>query len=328
MYKRKILFTLIILICFSGNSQAKNVENSSSYLKSGKDHYQKKEFVSAINDLRKSLRLDPKNKDIILALRDVTRDYGIKLLKENKKEEGKTLLLESGRLSFLIAPRKEIIAEASLVQAGDSFKENDFDKVIEILEKIKDNKNIKDVAYQLLIASYTGKSMKLLETERFNEAKKNIVIAKELLAKSGDKSTEVQKMKAILEKLYNTSSISMGEKYFNEKNFVEAEKEFTKIISEQPDNSLTYSFLAAVKLEQNKLEESVTYLEKAIKLDPAHPYNYYNLACVHSLNNKKELAISNLKQAINIEPQIKNRLVKDKDLNNIKDLNEFKDLLK
>ena len=75
------------------------------------------------------------------------------------------------------------------------------------------------------------------------------------------------------------------------------------------------------------LNEAEMYLNKAIKKDPANIDIIYNLACLESLRNNKSKAIELLTKVIELDKNYILRVEKDKKLDNIRDLIEFKELM-
>ena len=328
MPKKKLLFTLVILISLSGTSYAKNNDNDvNALLKSGNAHYQKKEFSLAIVDLRKALKLDPKNKTIILALRNATKEYGLKLITGNNKKEGKDLIIESGKLGFMLTSYEDKVAMVSSFKAVEAFEKKDFSKVIELLETSKLTKPLDDNMTRLLISSYVGSSLKLAESSKFSEAEKNIIKSKQLLDNSKFNDAPDKELRIGIAKIYTSISLSLGEEYMSNKKYAEAEKEFRKALANEPNNISANSYLGYSTFQLNKLDESINFFEKAVSLGSDYPYDYYNLACIYSLKNKPEQAIKYLKKALVLGAEIKEKVLEDKDFDNIKDLKEFKDLL-
>lgn len=67
---------------------------------------------------------------------------------------------------------------------------------------------------------------------------------------------------------------------------------------------------------------------KALDLEPDYAPAYYNLACAFALRNKKRAAINNLKKALEKGFANRDRLLKDKELDNIRDEPAFVKLIK
>ena len=80
-------------------------------------------------------------------------------------------------------------------------------------------------------------------------------------------------------------------------------------------------------LAQGKLEQAEYYFFKAMKKDPTNIEVIYNIACLESLKNNKEKAIDLLKKLVEIDTGYIERAQSDERFNNLKDLNEFKELI-
>lgn len=71
--------------------------------------------------------------------------------------------------------------------------------------------------------------------------------------------------------------VERGMDQFAEGNLTEAAEVFQKAIDAAPDNAEGYTGLAKVWIRQDKLDEAVALLQKAVKQDPADPAAYYVL---------------------------------------------------
>ena len=79
--------------------------------------------------------------------------------------------------------------------------------------------------------------------------------------------------------------------------------------------------------KQGEYEKAFLEYQRAMKFNPEDPNPYYNLACVSSITNKPEIALEYLKKAIEINPTYKEMISKEEDLDNIRNLEEFKKLI-
>jgi tetratricopeptide (TPR) repeat protein len=80
-------------------------------------------------------------------------------------------------------------------------------------------------------------------------------------------------------------------------------------------------------LTQRNIEQAEYYLNKAIKRDPTNANILYNLACLESLKNNQSRALDLLKNVIEIDKDYIERAVLDERFDNIRGLNEFKELV-
>jgi tetratricopeptide (TPR) repeat protein len=90
-------------------------------------------------------------------------------------------------------------------------------------------------------------------------------------------------------------------KYFNQKEYEESKTELDLAISSDPKYSPAWSTLAAVSVNQGRLNDAVLQTIKAIKLDPTNKIAAYNLA--YALDDKKDFhqAIIWYSKAINLD---------------------------
>lgn len=68
-------------------------------------------------------------------------------------------------------------------------------------------------------------------------------------------------------------------------------------------------------------------LEKAVRLKPKYAEPFYNLACLNAIKGKLKLALAQLKKAVSLDPKVRDWARKDTDLENLKHLPEFKELI-
>ena len=65
---------------------------------------------------------------------------------------------------------------------------------------------------------------------------------------------------------------------------------------------MAYSVLGAIRFQQKRLPESVSLLEKAIRLDPRLLGAQLSLAEVYSVQGKSELALGVYRRVLNLDP--------------------------
>ncbi len=68
-------------------------------------------------------------------------------------------------------------------------------------------------------------------------------------------------------------------------------------------------------------------LEKAVRLKPKYAEPFYNLACLNAIRGELKLALAQLKKAVSLDPMVRDWARKDTDLENLKNLPEFKELI-
>jgi len=67
-----------------------------------------------------------------------------------------------------------------------------------------------------------------------------------------------------------------------------------------------YSVLGAIRLRQNRLEESAKFLQEAIRLEPCLPGAHLNLAELYALQEKRDLPRGILRRVLELDPQLAN----------------------
>jgi serine/threonine protein kinase/tetratricopeptide (TPR) repeat protein len=87
-------------------------------------------------------------------------------------------------------------------------------------------------------------------------------------------------------------------------------------------------YLGAINLERiGESERAQEWANKALRLDPSHPVMLYNLACFHSVAGRVDVAIDHVERALDLGFLHKEWYLTDSDLENIRDLPRFKQLI-
>ncbi len=66
------------------------------------------------------------------------------------------------------------------------------------------------------------------------------------------------------------------------------------------------SVLGAIRLRQNRLDESAKFLQEAIRLEPRLLGAHLNLAQVYALQEKRKLAVGIYRRVLELDPQLAN----------------------
>ncbi len=111
----------------------------------------------------------------------------------------------------------------------------------------------------------------------------------------------------------NTSSLSaeqsilkQGDKLWADKKIDEAIAEYKKIITEHPDNKLTYQRLASIYLLNNKTKEAISAYQDAIIHDPSNAKLFASMSIAYLHQGKYAMAKAMANEAITLDPSLEN----------------------
>lgn len=82
----------------------------------------------------------------------------------------------------------------------------------------------------------------------------------------------------------------------------DAQALYTEILSEYPDNADTLNLLGLLNIQNNKFEEAILYLKKAVEINPC-AYFYGGLGRAYLENDNFEEAIDCYKKSLNLKPE-------------------------
>ena len=109
--------------------------------------------------------------------------------------------------------------------------------------------------------------------------------------------------------------------------YKEALENFEKIIGINPFNKLSLYNKGAVFIKLKQFDETNTIIDKLLELDTNYARAYYLRACLKSVQSKIPEAVIDLKIAFNLDKNLLNDAKTDPDLDNIRESQEFKELL-
>jgi len=112
-----------------------------------------------------------------------------------------------------------------------------------------------------------------------------------------------------------------------EGNLEQAKDLYKKVIEIDPKNIEALNNLGVVYMKKKTYKWAIIRLNDALKIKHDYPDAHYNLACIYAQNNDLSRSLSYLKNAIGFNPQVRQWAEKDKDLEVLADLPEFKKLL-
>jgi tetratricopeptide (TPR) repeat protein len=93
-------------------------------------------------------------------------------------------------------------------------------------------------------------------------------------------------------------AFELGTVFDKEKKFAEAESAFRQVLARDPDNAVALNYLGYMLAERGeRLDESVTYLKKALQIEPENPSYLDSLGWAYFMSDKLDLAETNLRRA-------------------------------
>ncbi|HEY3760670.1 MAG TPA: tetratricopeptide repeat protein [Verrucomicrobiae bacterium] len=105
----------------------------------------------------------------------------------------------------------------------------------------------------------------------------------------------------------NSSDVSMlvaeAQTYFDSHNYAEAEADYQKILAEDKNNSVALANLAAIELEENKLDDAEGHLKAALAINPSDAYTLSTYGYLEFREQKFDEAMDALSRAAKLDPQ-------------------------
>jgi len=93
-------------------------------------------------------------------------------------------------------------------------------------------------------------------------------------------------------------AFELGTVFDKQKKFAEAESAFRQVLARNPDNAIALNYLGYMLAERGeRLDESVTYLTKALQIEPENPSYLDSLGWAYFKSDKLDLAETNLRRA-------------------------------
>jgi tetratricopeptide (TPR) repeat protein len=97
--------------------------------------------------------------------------------------------------------------------------------------------------------------------------------------------------------------VAEAQNYFAAKEFDKAAADYRKILQQDPDNPLALGNLAAIELEQGKLDDAEKHIKAALAQNPDDSYNLSILGYVKFRQEKFDDALDALSRAAKLNPQ-------------------------
>ncbi len=105
---------------------------------------------------------------------------------------------------------------------------------------------------------------------------------------------------------------------------IRANMDFNKIL--ETDTTLENSCRSYALMYMGRYDEAIEWNKMILESDPS-AYNYYDAACLYSRMNKKQEAIKYFKECLELGYRNFGHIEEDSDLDAIRDMQEFKDLM-
>lgn len=102
---------------------------------------------------------------------------------------------------------------------------------------------------------------------------------------------------------------------------------FDEIIGINPNDAEVYAYKADAVLDMDEYEWALNLSNKAIEIDSEYGYAYWQRSCANAVLDNKSEAIADLITAIEQSPNLKDEIKSEELFENLKDMNEFKELL-
>ncbi|MFX1346166.1 MAG: tetratricopeptide repeat protein [Promethearchaeota archaeon] len=190
-----------------------------------------------------------------------------------------------------------------------------------------------DQVYPELVLSLLDLGDLYATLNRFTEAEPMFTEALKISKQLADQNPEVYLYNvAIIQNSLGTLSTKLQKFDDAEQFYLDALKIFKDFAENDPK---TYNYnvaevqnnLCNLFLDLKNYEKAEYYLNKALKKDPANIDILYNKACLESLKNNSQVALELLKKVIKEDKNFIERILIDKRFDNIRKLQEYKELV-
>ena len=162
----------------------------------------------------------------------------------------------------------------------------------------------------------------------FALAKKNLERA--LSIRQTQLDAEVQKLLTDLKTSPHNAELNyrLGNLYLGRGELNNAVAQFEKALALKPNFPEALNNLALAYAAGRQYDRALAAFKKSVELEPDNPSNYYNIAVVSALQDKPDEAMQWLKEAVDKGYRNWELIKSDKDLANIRHLEEYKQLVK
>jgi len=277
---------------------------------------------AGIESFRKAIEIFPKFKQ-------ANYNLGRVLAAGQKKAEAKYFLKKALKIDPMFVEAYNnlgaiFMMEGNLEQAAESFS-----------KALKLNPNLVYAHYNLgILMTKQGKTDEAFK--HLSEAVKlkpdfSIAINKLNLIKKSRKNLEAKINRIKLQLILNPKDpflhYKLGVIYKKHYRLDEALDQFQMAFSLKPDFIQALNNIALIYFERKDYNKAIHVFHKALELQPANNVFYYNIGCLYSIQNKKNQSVEYLQKAVENGYDNLLKLRKDKDLENIRSMPEYKKLL-
>lgn len=149
-------------------------------------------------------------------------------------------------------------------------------------------------------------------------------------SKLGNEKAAIENFDLILKNNPNDSHTLLQKaiSLYEQKIFGQSLNILEKIEKDWEKNASYLEFRSLALYELNRMDEAINWINSLIIMKPDHGGAWFNRACFYARKKMNKKAISDLKKSIKLEPKYRNLAKKEKDFSKIKDLIEFKQVLK
>nr|WP_242053580.1 tetratricopeptide repeat protein [Nostoc sp. FACHB-888] len=170
----------------------------------------------------------------------------------------------------------------------------------------------------------------LISAERILEPRDGQIEAKPKQVEAGEYTLPFTRLILQLAEKHQeiqTSLLSFSWNLINSKRYQDALRCLNKALTFTPDSSNILFAKGNALFDLVRLEEAIASYDQALNFKPDKDEAWYNKACCYGLQGSINLAIENLQQAINLNPEYREMAKTDADFDNIREYQQFQDLI-
>jgi tetratricopeptide (TPR) repeat protein len=108
----------------------------------------------------------------------------------------------------------------------------------------------------------------------------------------------------------------------------DAKRLYKKTLMLDPGSVYAFNDLGVLYMKDKNYAEAQKSFEHAVQQKPDYVDPYYNLACLHALKGETTRGLAQLKKAISLDTSVREWARKDRDLQNLKQVPGFEEMIK